>query len=134
MEGNSGLMGVIPPPFPGALKPIPPRKKWVDYDMNQITELLKMLTTEVTQITGASPLSPQVKASIDVMQDTLHQEYAQYEKLLALSNPTTVGTKGEPVYDTMSITKAAQALKDEASGLNEIRKRLLRLVKADTKK
>jgi phage tail protein X len=56
MEGQPGLAHVQPP-FPGALKPMPARRKWVDYDEAQITQLLRMLTNEVNAIGPASSLS-----------------------------------------------------------------------------
>jgi hypothetical protein len=128
MEGQPGLAHVIPPPFPGALKPLPARKKWIDYDQNQITQLLKILTTEVNGISGASSIDTSIRVSVEIVQDNLQQVDAQYARLNALTNPSSLDDKGQPAYDKAAISKAAQALKDEASGLNEIRKRLLRQI------
>ncbi len=130
MEGQPGLAHVLPPPFPGALKPLPARKKWVDYDQNQLTQLLRMLTNEVNAIGGASSIDSSIKVTVEILQDNLQQVDEQYERLNALTNPTTLDSKGEPVYDKAGITKTAQALKDETSGMNEIRKRLLRQLKS----
>lgn len=129
MEGQPGLAHVLPPPFPGALKPLPARKKWVDYDQNQLTQLLRMLTNEVNAIGAASSIDSSIKVTVEILQDNLQQVDEQYERLNAMTNPTTLDSKGEPVYDKAGITKTAQALKDETSGMNEIRKRLLRQLK-----
>jgi hypothetical protein len=128
MEGQPGLAHVIPPPFPGALKPLPARKKWIDYDLNQITQLLKILTTEVNGISGAASMDTSIRVSVEILQDNLQQVDAQYARLNALTNPSTLDEKGQPIYDKVAISKVAQALKDETSGLNEIRKRLLRQI------
>ncbi len=133
MEGQPGLAHVIPPPFPGALKPMPARKKWIDYDQNQITQLLKILTTEVNGISGASSIDTSIRVSVEIVQDNLQQVDAQYARLNALTNPSTLDDKGQPAYDKAAISKAAQALKDETSGLNEIRKRLLRQISESDK-
>jgi hypothetical protein len=129
MEGQPGLAHVIPPPFPGALKALPARKKWVDYDQTQITQLLRMLTNEVNTIGTASSLDSSIKVTVEILQDNLQQVDEQYAHLNSLTNPSTVDAKGQPNYDKTAITKTAQALKDETSGMNEIRKRLLRQLK-----
>ena len=134
MEGQPGLAHVIPPPFPGALKPMPARKKWVDYDQAQITQLLRMLTGEVNAIGAASSIDTSIKVTVEILQDNLQQIDEQYARLNSLTNPSTTDDKGQPNYDKASITKTAQALKDETSGLNEVRKRLLRQLKDFDKK
>jgi hypothetical protein len=68
------------------------------------------------------------------MQDNLQQVDEQYARLDSLTRPATMDERGQPNYDKVAITKAAQALKDETSGLNEIRKRLLRQLKEFAKK
>lgn len=133
-EGQPGLAAVEPPPFPGAMKPVPARKKWVEYDQNQVTQLLKILTSEINEISGASTIDPTIRVNVEVMQDTLQQVDAQYGRLNALTHPSAVDAKGQPGYDKLAITKTAQALKDETSGLNEIRKRLLRQISEFEKK
>lgn len=133
MEGQPGLAHVQPP-FPGALKALPPRKKWVDYDEAQITQLLRMLTNEVNAIGPASTIDTSIKVTVEIMQDNLQQVDEQYARLDSLTRPATMDDRGQPNYDKAAITKAAQALKDETSGLNEIRKRLLRQLKEFSKK
>jgi len=129
MEGQPGLTHVIPPPFPGALKALPARKKWVDYDQNQITQLLRILTSEVNAIGTASLIDTSIKVTVEILQDNLQQVDEQYARLNSLTNPSTTDDRGQPNYDKHAIAKTAQALKDETSGLNEIRKRLLRQLK-----
>ncbi len=134
MEGQPGLAHVIPPPFSGALKALPARKKWVDYDETQITQLLRMLTGEVNAIGAASSIDTSIKVTVEILQDNLQQIDEQYARLDSLTKPTTTDAKGQPNYDKAAITKTAQALKDETSGLNELRKRLLRQLKEFSKK
>ncbi len=133
MEGQPGLAHVQPP-FPGALKALPARKKWVDYDEAQITQLLRMLTNEINAIGPASSIDTSIKVTVEIMQDNLQQVDEQYARLDSLTRPATMDDRGQPNYDKAAITKAAQALKDETSGLNEIRKRLLRQLKEFSKK
>ncbi|RTL35597.1 MAG: hypothetical protein EKK48_28300 [Candidatus Melainabacteria bacterium] len=133
MTGEPGLMNVMPPPFPGALKPLPARKKWIDYDQNQITQLLRILTNEVNALGGAASIDSSIKVTIEILQDNMQQVDEQYARLTALTNPSTSDAKGNPNYDKTAITRTAQALKDEASGMNEIRKRLLRQLKEISK-
>lgn len=133
MEGQPGLAHVQPP-FPGALKPMPARRKWVDYDESQITQLLRMLTNEVNAIGPAASLDTSIKVNVEVMQDNLQQVDEQYARLDSLTRPATMDERGQPNYDKVAITRAAQGLKDETSGLNEIRKRLLRQLKEFAKK
>lgn len=133
MEGQPGLAHVQPP-FPGALKALPARRKWVDHDEAQITQLLRMLTTEVNAIGPAASIDTSIKVTVEIMQDNMQQVDEQYARLDALTRPATMDERGQPNYDKVAITKAAQALKDETSGLNEIRKRLLRQLKDFSKK
>ncbi|HEY9730476.1 MAG TPA: hypothetical protein V6C89_01100 [Drouetiella sp.] len=133
MAGEPGLANVMSPPFPGALKALPARKKWVDYDQTQITHLLRMLTNEVNNIGAASSIDTSLKVTVEILQDNLQQVDEQYAHLNSLINPSTVDAKGQPNYDKTAITKTAQALKDETSGMNELRKRLLRQLKEVTK-
>lgn len=134
MAGQPGLANVIPPPFPGALKPLPPRKKWVDQDMTQLTQVLKILTTEINAVGAASSLDTSIKVSIEIMQDNLEQVDEQYARLNSLANPSTSDEKGLPNYDKIGMARAAQNLKDETSGINEIRKRLIRQIRELDKK
>ncbi|CAN5397949.1 hypothetical protein BH10CYA1_BH10CYA1_00100 [soil metagenome] len=134
MEGQPGLARVMPPPFPGALKALPARKKWVDYDQAQITQLLRMLTGEVNAIGAASSIDTSIRVTVEIVQDNLQQIDEQYARLESLTKPTINDDKGQPNYDKAAITKTAQALKDETSGLNELRKRLLRQLKEFSKK
>ncbi|MBS1955339.1 MAG: hypothetical protein JST89_14235 [Cyanobacteria bacterium SZAS-4] len=133
MEGQPGLAHVQPP-FPGALKPLPARRKWVDHDEAEITALLRMLTTEVNAIGPAANIDTSIKVTVEIMQDNMQQVDEQYARLDSLTRPATMDERGQPNYDKVAITKAAQALKDETSGLNEIRKRLLRQLKELSKK
>ncbi len=133
MEGQPGLAHVQPP-FPGALKALPARRKWVDHDESQITQLLRILTTEVNAIGPAASIDTSIKVTVEIMQDNLQQVDEQYARLDSLTRPATMDERGQPNYDKVAITKTAQALKDETSGLNEIRKRLLRQLKEFSKK
>lgn len=133
MAGEPGLANVMSPPFPGAIKALPARKKWVDYDQTQITHLLRMLTNEVNNIGAASSIDTSLKVTVEILQDNLQQVDEQYAHLNSLINPSTVDAKGQPNYDKTAITKTAQALKDETSGMNELRKRLLRQLKEVTR-
>ena len=65
----------------------------------------------------------------EILQDNMQQVDEQYAHLNSLTNPSSTDAKGQPNYDKTAITKAAQALKDETSGMNELRKRLLRQLK-----
>lgn len=129
MAGQPGLYNVMPPPFPGALKSLPARKKWIDHDQAQLTQLLRMLTNEVNAIGPASSIDSSIKVTVEILQDNMQQVDEQYARLNSLTNPSTTDAKGQPNYDKAAINKTAQALKDETSGMNEIRKRLLRQLK-----
>jgi hypothetical protein len=129
-----GLANLPAQPFPGALKPMPPRKKWVNHDETQITQLLRILTDEINEIAPVAKLDTSLKVSVEIMQDNLQQADAQYARLDALTNPSSRDAQGQPIYDKVAMTRATQALKDETSGINEIRKRLLRQLKEVEKK
>lgn len=133
MTGEPGLLNALPPPFPDALKQLPARKKWIDYDQNQITQLLRILTNEVNALGGAASIDSSIKVTIEILQDNMQQVDEQYARLTSLTNPNSFDDKGNPNYDKKAITKTAQAFKDEASGMNEIRKRLLRQLKEISK-
>ncbi|HEY9677237.1 MAG TPA: hypothetical protein V6C76_04485 [Drouetiella sp.] len=130
MAGQPGLRNALPPPFPDALKPLPARKKWIDNDQAQITQLLKTLTAEINTVSTAASLDTDLKVSSEIMLDNLHQVDSQYSQLVSLTNTTAVDERGQPAYDKIGIARAAQGLKDETSGLNEIRKRMIRQLKS----
>lgn len=96
---------------------LPPKKQWLDLDMAHISELLKLLQSDVQALApgdGQSSASNDYNDLSTIMQDI----QAHYQTLSEL-------TKG-PRYDNLAIGKAALAIYDDLSKLNKPWKNLLK--------
>jgi ABC-type transporter Mla subunit MlaD len=119
MEGNPGLAPMVA--HSGPL--LPPRQKWVSYSVAELSKLVGMLQGDLARFSQDSFSNDKVKVQFDVLNDTKTQLSTDCQNLVALTQTN--------LNDRISALKLCQALRDDASGMNEIRKRLLRLTKGD---
>lgn len=108
MPSPSGMIGV------GGF--LPPRKKFLDYFMSQISDLSKMTQTEVSGLVLPDDASADAKADLKSINDTaalLTQDIA------ALQN-VTVG----PQFDNMAIARAAQLMQNHVQDIEKASKKL----------
>jgi hypothetical protein len=119
MEGNPGLAPMVA--HSGPL--LPPRQKWVSYSVAELSKLIGMLQGDLARMSQNSPSNDKVKVQFEVLNDTKTQLSSDLQNLVALTQTN--------LNDRTSVLKLCQALRDDASGMNEIRKRLLRLTKGD---
>ncbi|HEY9787044.1 MAG TPA: hypothetical protein V6D17_16750 [Candidatus Obscuribacterales bacterium] len=104
---------------------LPPRKKWLDHDTKQLTDLLSILADEIKQIEPPPSLpekmADSVKAELTVVKDAKTQIDSLIGKLLFLAQG--------PTFDHALIAENAKGLRANVEGMNESRKRLLKLLK-----
>jgi len=101
---------------------LPPRKKWIDYFVSQVSFLVPQLET---QINSTNPTSGTANPIIADMKNEFATMKPWYERLLA-------DTKGPP-YNNYNITKDASALNITAGHIEKDQKKLERLAKKDEK-
>ena len=111
------------------LKTLPPRKKWVDYAIAQLTHLAHIQDSEVAGASSLPGQSTATKVQCEILKDNSKQVDAQVQALTSLSQSPGGAQNPSPVYNRTEMLETIQALKDEASGLESIRKRLLRISK-----
>jgi hypothetical protein len=104
---------------------LPPRKKWVDYFVSQISQLFPLLETQITS--ASSPDNdPTATAVIADMKVELSSMKPWYDRLLS-------DTQGPP-YNSANITKDASALITYSDHIDKDRKQLDRISKKAEKK
>ncbi len=108
MPSPSGMVGV------GGF--LPPRKKFLDYFMSQISDLSKMTQTEVTGLLLPDDASDDAKADLKTITDTaalLPQDISALQDV----------TQG-PQFDNMAIARAAQLLQNHIQDIEKASKKL----------
>jgi hypothetical protein len=104
---------------------LPPRKKWVDYFVAEISQLFPLLETQITS--ASSPDNdPTATAVIADMKVDLSSMKPWYDRLLS-------DTKGPP-YNNANISKDASALIKYSTHIDKDRKQLDRISKKAEKK
>ncbi len=101
----------------------PPRKKFLDYFMSQIDDLMKMTQTEVTALVLPDDANDQAKTEMKTLSDTLALLPQDIEALKEV-------TQG-PDYDNMAIARAAQQLQDHIVTMEKASKKLNSEAKKD---
>jgi hypothetical protein len=102
--------------------PLPPRKKWLDYGVEQLQRLGGMLNAELQSLqvpTNSGKATGEIRAQLDVARDNMDRINSQVTLLKSLS--------AGPVYDNAKINSIALQIQQELAGLNVVRKRLVRL-------
>lgn len=94
----------------------PPRKKFLDYFMSQIDDLMKMTQTEVTALVLPDDANDEAKAEMKTLSDTL----ATLPKDIDALKEVTQG----PDYDNMAIARAAQQLQNDVVIMEKASKKL----------
>ena len=110
-------------------KALPPRKKWVDYAIAQLHHLVNIQDSEVAEASSLAGQSTATKVQFEILSDNCKQVDTQVQALATLSQSAGSAQNSSPGYDRTKMLETIQALKDEASGLESIRKRLLRITK-----
>jgi len=108
MPSPSGMIGM------GGF--LPPRKKFLDYFMSQISDLTKMTQTEITGLVLPDDATDEAKAELKIMTDTL----AQLPQDITALQETTQG----PNYDNMAIARAAQLMQNHVQDIEKASKKL----------
>ncbi|HEY9714928.1 MAG TPA: hypothetical protein V6C72_15780, partial [Chroococcales cyanobacterium] len=104
----------------------PPRKKWVDFSMDQLQKLLGLLKDESMELLPSGQaakawLTSEMKAQIEVLQDADKELDGAYKDLQSITQA--------PPYSNDGICKGADRLKEVTSGMNQCRKRIMKLLK-----
>lgn len=95
---------------------LPPRKKFLDYFMSQVSDLAKMTQTEVTGLILPSDAGDTAKAELKTITDTSQQLTADVAALQEV-------TQG-PQFDNMAIARAAQLVQNHVQDIEKASKRL----------
>lgn len=103
--------------------PLPPRKKWLDFAVEQMGKLCSMLDSEVSSLTipdeKKKSKGDELRAQLDIAHDCMLNIKSSMTKVKSLS----VG----PTYDNAQIAAATATIQSNLSGLNTVRKRLVHL-------
>lgn len=106
---------------------LPPRKKWLDFDVNQLAQVTGILQHEVSSLCPPVALSNTAKDSFKVELGLMTEANG---KIQTATDQLKVLAQG-PNYDNARIGKTAQDIRSAARTIEECRKRA---VKALTKK
>jgi hypothetical protein len=119
MSGNPGLTSWAATSGPA----LPADPKWVAYSVTELNKLNGMLIEELLKIKQSSVPDDKMKVQLMVLDDSAEQLKSD---CLRLQNLTQTN-----LNDRKDVLKICQSLKDDISGINEIRKRMIRLLKPD---
>lgn len=108
----------------GGLKP--PRKKWLDYFVKNVTFLCPQLLEETEQLELPSDVGDDTKNALSEMKQIASGLPADCQALSAISQG--------PKYDNMAIARAAQLVLDHLKDFERLRKDLYRSVRTDLRK
>lgn len=95
---------------------LPPRKKFLDYFMSQIDDLVKLMQTDVSGLVLTDDASDDAKAQLKTVTDAM----AQIPQDISNLKDVTQG----PDYDNMQIARAAQVLQDRIAVMEKASKKL----------
>jgi hypothetical protein len=95
---------------------LPPRKKFLDYFVSQIDDLVQMIQTEVTGLVLPDDANDEAKADLKEITDAM----AQIPQDISGLKDVTQG----PDYDNMAIARAAQILQDRIGVMEKASKKL----------
>ncbi len=101
----------------------PPRKKWVDFLMNQMAQLIDMTNGDINATQMSKDASTEITSSWKEVKDLMLDVTARYQNLKTL-------TQG-PKYDNLKIGKQALAIYDDMTRLEGLNKKLTCLVRAN---
>lgn len=103
---------------------LPPRKKWLDHSTDAMSKSIAILQDEMRQVSvpaqAPQAVADSFKAEETVLNDTAGKIKQQFDQLTKL----TAG----PDFDNNEIAKIAREIGSETKGMNETRKRLLKLL------
>jgi hypothetical protein len=108
---------------------LPPRPQYINLSMDQMERLIALLNSDLAQLMNPQgalfTLSDDVRAQAKVFRDTCNSIASDYTSL----KPLTTG----PKYDNKAIGTCAKTIHDDLKGVNDVRKRLLDMLKHDEK-
>lgn len=133
MNPYDAAPGLWPSGFPNDFETVkkgpllPPRPQYINLSMDQMERLIALLNSDTAQLMNPQgaliTLSDDVRAQAKVFRDTCNAIASDYTSL----KPLTTG----PKYDNKAIGTSAKTIHDDLKGVNDVRKRLLDMLKHD---